>query len=74
MSDRTKIVELRQRLTAERRRIVNDAASATSLPPAKFLSSLADLDGSLAAVEAVLDQERSGDAVNRDLETSSTLN
>ena len=61
MSNYTKIVALQQRLAAERRRIVLVAAESDSLPPAKFLSHLANLDGAVLAVEAVLDERESGD-------------
>ena len=74
MIDHAKTVEFRHRLAVERRRLVLDGAAASTLPPSKFLSYLADLDGVLAAVEAVLDEERSEVGSARAPSASTALN
>ena len=51
-----KLSRFRQNLAAERRLMVLTAADSEALPTTKFLSRLADLDGAIAAVEAVLEE------------------
>lgn len=59
MAGQTNIEALYHRLVDERRKVVETAAESAALPPARFLGYLADLDGAIVAVEAVL-EERTG--------------
>ena len=56
MAEQTKIEALYHRLVDERRKVVETAAESAALPPARFLGYLADLDGAIVAVEAVLEE------------------
>ena len=57
MAGQEKVEALYHRLVDERRKVVESAAESTALPPAKFLGYLADLDGAIVAVEAVLEDQ-----------------
>ncbi len=58
-NDNTILSGFRQRLAAERRRMVFDEADKGSIPPAGFLSRLANLDSAIAAIEAVIEEDAS---------------
>ena len=57
MAGQEKVEALYHRLVDERRKVVETAAESAALPPAKFLGYLADLDGAIVAVEAVLEDQ-----------------
>ena len=59
MTKQAKIEALHRRLVDERRKVVETAADSDTLPPARYLGYLADLDGAIVAVEAVL-EDRTG--------------
>ena len=59
MTKQGKIRALYRRLVDERRKAVETAADCDALPPVKFLAYLADLDGAIVAVEAVLEERTS---------------
>ena len=59
MIDYTKVESLRQKLIDERRKTIMLAAESGVLPPRGCLAFLSDLDTTIIAVEAML-QERTG--------------
>ena len=59
MAEQANIEALYHRLVSERRKVVETAAESAALPPARFLGYLADLDGAIVALEAVLEDRTS---------------
>lgn len=55
-TDLAKLTALRGRLTEEQKRLIGAAAAIDTLPPTALLTHIADLESTIVAVDALIDE------------------